>query len=116
MKFRKTFQEFFGDFPGFVLGICVAFISFFLIDLIFKGKAFLNLETISTITSVVLSIVSIVYTYVSGGKTSRLLDDLEHDVKSTVGQNKTLVSEIHSKEIESNFDEQNITKSYSAKR
>ncbi len=114
MKLCKNIKKFFRDFSAFIMGVCLSFIVFFLLYIIFKQEISFGIEAISTIASIVISVVSIIYTYISGEKTSRLLDDLEGDVKKTVNQNKALVEEIHNKEVASNFDEQNIKSSYSS--
>ena len=56
---------------------------------------------VSTILSIVLGVVSIVYTYVSGQETIKALDKI-------VEQNKSLVNKINSDLLQGNFDEANI--------
>ena len=55
----------------------------------------------STILSIVLGVVSIVYTYVSGQETIKALDKI-------VEQNKSLVNKINTDLLQDNFDEANI--------
>ena len=55
----------------------------------------------STIISTVLSVVSILYTYISGNKTIKLMDDITR-------QHKTLVGKVQSDLVKDNFDEENI--------
>lgn len=82
-----------------VIGIILAFLSaiLYLTNCSWSN----SIGVFSTIISIVLGLVSIIYTYISGEKTIQVLDEIEK-------QNKSLVNKIVFELSDSNFDEVNI--------
>ncbi len=85
---------------------------FFVVELVFKKDISFDIGVCSTLFSIVLSIVSMFYTYISGEKTSDSLDKLNNEIETIDNQNKKLVDEIHNRLIRENFGETNINSLY----
>lgn len=80
---------------GIVLSIMAAFL--YLIDCNWSGA----IGAVSTIISIVLGIVSMLYTYISGKETVETLEEMKR-------QNRRLVDKINHEISKGNFNEDNI--------
>lgn len=62
----------------------------------------------STVISIVLGLVSIVYTYKSGEETLMMFDEIKGILKETKDQNRRLVEKINYELSKENYDKENI--------
>ena len=82
-----------------IVAIVLLIVSTFIFP--FLGIKSSALGDIATVISIVLAIVSIIYTYVSGEKTVENMDEIRH-------QSKNLVNQIIHERSKNNYDAENV--------
>lgn len=63
---------------------------------------------LSTLISIILGVVSIVYTYISGKETSELSSEMSKQIKEIADQNEAFIRNIKVELLKSNYDDDNI--------
>ena len=85
-----------------ILGVVAIIMALISAILFLKGSdVYGAVGVVSTIISTVLGFVSIIYTFISGNKTIKLLDNIDT-------KNKLLIEKIRTELVEKNFDEENL--------
>ncbi|MGN0486430.1 MAG: hypothetical protein ACI4GB_04285 [Acutalibacteraceae bacterium] len=85
-----------------VLGIIAIVMALTSAILFSKGSDMYGaIGVVSTIISTVLGFVSIIYTFISGNQTIKLLDNIDT-------KNNLLIEKIRAELVEKNFDEENL--------
>ena len=85
-----------------ILGIIAIIMALISAVLFLKGSdVYGAIGVVSTIISTVLGFVSIIYTYISGNQTIKLLDNIDT-------KNNLLIEKVRTELLENNFDEENL--------
>lgn len=89
-------------FLGFILLVCAGVVLSIIHIYVSTGEFSGCLERGATILSIILGLVSIAYTYISGKKTLRSLDEITQE-------NKDFINKIRAEMVKDNYDEVNLT-------